>query len=92
MIAGNRSITELQMSDKSRLPVIPPDNDTQAEHLPGDNRKAELEYLSDLLPQLRKMAIGIKEPTLAYLLEMAMMEAQLQLDLVRELEADLKPG
>ena len=42
-------------------------------------RKAELEYLSSMLPQLRKMALGLQEETLARLLEMAMMEAHLQL-------------
>ena len=42
-------------------------------------RKAELEYLSSMLPQLRKMALGLQEDTLARLLEMAMMEAHLQL-------------
>jgi len=45
------------------------------------SRRAQLEYLSDMLPQMRKMALGIEEPTLGYLLEMAMMEAHLQLEL-----------
>ncbi len=39
-------------------------------------RCAELEYLKDMLPQMRKMAIGLQEPTLAYLLELAMTEAE----------------
>lgn len=44
-------------------------------------RAAELEYLSDMLPQLRQMALGLGEQTLARLLEIAMMEAQLQYDI-----------
>lgn len=44
-------------------------------------RSAELEYLSDMLPQLRQMALGLGEQTLARLLEIAMMEAQLQYDI-----------
>jgi hypothetical protein len=44
-------------------------------------RTSELEYLSDMLPQLRQMALGLGEQTLARLLEIAMMEAQLQFDL-----------
>ena len=44
-------------------------------------RASELEYLSDMLPQLRQMALGMGEHTLARLLEIAMMEAQLQFDL-----------
>ena len=46
-------------------------------------REAELEYLSDMLPQLRMMALGLEEPMLAYYLEMAMMEAHLQLEITR---------
>ena len=44
-------------------------------------RASELEYLSDMLPQLRQMALGLGEHTLARLLEIAMMEAQLQFDI-----------
>lgn len=44
-------------------------------------RTLELEYLSEMLPQLRQMALSLSEPTLARLLEIAMMEAQLQFDL-----------
>ena len=44
-------------------------------------RTSELEYLSDMLPQLREMALGLGEHTLARLLEIAMMEAQLQFDI-----------
>jgi len=44
-------------------------------------RTSELEYLSEMLPQLRQMALGLGEHTLARLLEIAMMEAQLQFDL-----------
>jgi len=44
-------------------------------------RASELEYLSNMLPQLRQMALGLGEHTLARLLEIAMMEAQLQYDL-----------
>ena len=44
-------------------------------------RTSELEYLSDMLPQLRQMALGLGEHTLARLLEIAMLEAQLQFDL-----------
>ena len=51
------------------------------------NRK-ELEYLTELLPQLRKIAMGIEEPTLVRLLEMAALEAQLQLQLQIELEPE----
>lgn len=47
-------------------------------------RRSELEYLADLLPQLRSMAFGLDEKTLAYLLEMATMEAKLQLQLELE--------
>lgn len=44
-------------------------------------RTTELEYLSDMLPQLREMALGLGEQTLARLLEIAMMEAQMQYDI-----------
>lgn len=44
-------------------------------------RATELEYLSDMLPQLRQMALGLGEHTLARLLEIAMMEAQMQFDI-----------
>lgn len=44
-------------------------------------RASELEYLSDMLPQLRQMALGLGEHTLARLLEIAMMEAQMQFDI-----------
>lgn len=44
-------------------------------------RASELEYLSEMLPQLRQMALSLGEHTLARLLEIAMMEAQLQFDL-----------
>lgn len=44
-------------------------------------RTSELEYLSEMLPQLRQMALGLGEHTLARLLEIAMMEAQLQFDI-----------
>lgn len=44
-------------------------------------RVHQLEYLNDMLPEMRKMALGLDQRTLAYLLEMTMMEAQLQLDL-----------
>ena len=47
-------------------------------------RKAELEYLSDLLPQMRNMAIGLGTPVLVYLLELAANEARLQLELELE--------
>lgn len=46
-------------------------------------RANELEYLSDMLPQLREMALGMGEHTLARLLEIAMMEAQLQHDMAK---------
>lgn len=44
-------------------------------------RASELEYLSEMLPQLREMALGLGEQTLARLLEIAMMEAQMQYDI-----------
>jgi len=44
-------------------------------------RKSELEYLSDMIPQLRVMALGLEAKNLAHILEMAMMEASLQLDI-----------
>ncbi|MGI9353474.1 MAG: hypothetical protein ACR2O3_18085 [Rhizobiaceae bacterium] len=46
-------------------------------------REAELDYLSEMLPQLRIMAISLEEPMLAYYLEMAMMEAHMQLEIER---------
>lgn len=52
-------------------------------------RASELEYLSEMLPQLRQMAMGLGEHTLARLLEIAMMEAQLQYDLAN-MHNDLK--
>lgn len=52
-------------------------------------RASELEYLSEMLPQLRQMAMGLGEHTLARLLEIAMMEAQLQHDLAN-MHDDLK--
>ena len=54
----------------------------------GHSRRASLEYLCELLPEVRKIAMGIDEPTLAHLLEMAMLEAQLQLELQIEAEND----
>ena len=52
--------------------------------------RIELEYLSELLPQLRLIAMGIEEPTLVRLLEMAMLEAQLQLELQIEVEDEFR--
>ncbi|MBO6816600.1 MAG: hypothetical protein JJ891_17225 [Rhizobiaceae bacterium] len=43
-------------------------------------RLSQLEYLHDMLPQLRLMALGLEEPTLAYLLELAMVEARMKYD------------
>ncbi|MEM7068779.1 MAG: hypothetical protein AAF478_07830 [Pseudomonadota bacterium] len=54
----------------------------------GHSRMASLEYLCELLPEVRKIALGVDEPTLAHLLEMAMLEAQLQLELQIEAEND----
>ncbi len=45
------------------------------------SRTSELEYLADILPQLRQMALSLDEKTLAYLLEMAMLEAELVLNI-----------
>ncbi|MEL7430492.1 MAG: hypothetical protein AAFN43_10890 [Pseudomonadota bacterium] len=47
-------------------------------------RCAELRYLADMIPELRSMALCLEEKTLAYLLEMAAMEARLQLQLEEE--------
>lgn len=44
-------------------------------------KSSDLEYLVDILPQLRRMALSLDEKTLAYLLEMAMLEASLVLDI-----------
>ena len=41
----------------------------------------ELEYLNEMLPEMRKMALGLEQKTLAYLLELAMMEAEMQIEL-----------
>jgi len=58
-----------------------------------NRRASELEYLSDMLPQLRQMALGLGEQTLARLLEIAMMEAQLQYDLANmQNETEQNPG
>lgn len=54
-------------------------------------RTSELEYLSEMLPQLRQMALGLGEHTLARLLEIAMMEAQLQFD-IANMQFDNKQG
>lgn len=54
-------------------------------------RASELEYLSDMLPQLRQMALGLGEHTLARLLEIAMMEAQMQFD-IANMQADKELG
>ena len=43
-------------------------------------RQAQLEYLADMLPQLRKLALGVEQTTLAYLLELAAAEAETELD------------
>lgn len=42
-----------------------------------------MEYLSDMLPQLRNMALALEEPRLVYLLGLAMTEAQLQFEIER---------
>ena len=61
----------------SQLPLL---DDSNLEKM-SMRRTSELEYLSDMLPQLRDMALGLGEHTLARLLEIAMMEAQLQFDI-----------
>ncbi len=43
-------------------------------------RAEELEYLADLITQLHKIALRLDEKSLAYLLELAMVEAKLLLD------------
>ncbi|MEM9332962.1 MAG: hypothetical protein AAGA53_16695 [Pseudomonadota bacterium] len=71
------------MNDKNKLAksrIITPQQYPKSLNV---KREAELEYLSDMLPQLRKMALGLDEARLAYLLELAMMEAQLQFELER---------
>lgn len=44
---------------------------------------SELEYLTDMLPQMRKIALGLDQKTLGYLLELSMIEARLQLDVLK---------
>lgn len=44
-------------------------------------RLAELEYFTQMLPEMRAMALSLEQNTLAYLLEMASLEAELQLEL-----------
>lgn len=48
------------------------------------SRRGELRYLADMIPELRSMALCLEEKTLAYLLEMAAMEAKLKLQLEEE--------
>lgn len=43
-------------------------------------RQAQLEYLADMLPQLRKLALGVEQPAIAHLLELAATEAATELD------------
>ena len=63
---GNKSINPLvrTMHDKNNE-MDPP------------SRESELEYLSDMIPQMRLIALGLQEKTLAYLLELAMVEAKI---------------
>ena len=46
--------------------------------------QAELKYLSEILPELRAMALALDERTLAYLIELASVEAEMQLSLFEE--------
>jgi len=36
-----------------------------------DDKQAKLEYVNQMLIELRRLAVGVDEPTLVYLLEMA---------------------
>ena len=54
--------------------------DTAGEQDSDSSRLAKLEYLSDMTDQLRVLALGMEKRSLAYLLELAMTEAKLQLD------------
>ena len=76
------------MNNKAWQSAKPVKQNKQHNHPHHVTRRGQLEYLSDMLPQMRKMALGIEEPTLAYLLEMAMMEAQLQLELQISVEEE----
>lgn len=41
-----------------------------------DDKQAKLEYLHQMLVELRRLAAGLDEPTLVYLVEMAAAHAQ----------------
>jgi len=47
-------------------------------------RHAELKYLAEMLPQLRRMAVDLDESVLTKLLEMAALEAELKFTLEAE--------
>lgn len=44
------------------------------------SKQSQLEYLTEMIPELRLIALGADEQTLAYLLEITMIEAMVQLD------------
>ncbi|MFZ1812999.1 MAG: hypothetical protein WBO55_00570 [Rhizobiaceae bacterium] len=63
-------------------PMTPPDFEPVQTTAPEkgrretyDDRESKLEYMEQMLRELRLLAVGISESTLAYLLEMAILEA-----------------
>lgn len=55
------------------------------------DRRDHLEYISFMLTELRLLAIDIREDTLAYLVEMAILEA-LQASEISKFQSDLEEG
>ena len=54
---------------------VAPDNSRESRSVPYDDKHAKLEYLVQLIKELRLLSAAIEEPTLTYLLEMAVIES-----------------
>ncbi|MEZ5872284.1 MAG: hypothetical protein R3D32_10605 [Nitratireductor sp.] len=54
---------------------VPLDLNRKLTQLPYDDKLAKLEYLVQMIRELRLLSATIEEPTLAYLLEMAVLES-----------------
>ena len=60
-------------------------------HIDFTDRQQHLEYLSQMLAEMRKIALNIEENTLAYLIEMSVLEA-LQAGEIIKFQDDLENG
>ena len=63
---------------------MPKDEEIPTALIAASDRKSRLDYIAELLDEIRKMALMLDEESLAYLVEVSMLEARLQAGLCKE--------